>query len=883
MDPEKANENIKALLEGAFESEEDEAKNKDERESVPRRRTPGHKADEVIDELTKQLEGINVDTKGDKRDRREAAKQGEDDDEDEEGEKAKEDGEKGQNVNEDNREQKVNESVVEGLKVRLLPHQIQGVKWMRNKEAKPTRKGLEPKGGILADDMGLGKTVQTIALLLTRLPPSAEERKEAKKSITSSIDGTAGAKAILKEPGKATLVVAPLALIRQWESEIEMKVEPTHRLSTCVYHGPSRSKDAQKLHKYDVVITAYGTLCSEYSGNPEDTPESGCFSNHWYRVILDEAHTIKNRNAKTTQAACALNADHRWCLTGTPMQNNLDELQSIIHFLRIKPYDHYATWSDQIMRPMNQGRGAIAINRLRVYLQAIMKRRTKDVLKKSLGGKESTGDSFRMVNRIVKTVEAELSAEESLFYGRLERRMGHSLDKMMESESKINYANALVLLLRLRQACNHPGLVNHELSNDKDGIDTKSTTSQGAAGLQLGNVEDIADLLGKMTVETKLCDVCQMTIDRERAATGAVRCSSCEEDTLRSSLRHKDSTKVRHLREILREESPKYKIIVFSFFTSMLAKLEDCLEADGVGYVRYYGAMPNDHRERSLSKLRNDSKTRVLLCSLKAGALGLNLTAASRVVILEPFWNPFVEEQAIDRVHRINQTVDVKVYKLVVKGTVEERIVTLQERKRQLANAVIEGKSDVGKLTMKDMMALFGRGAEFKFAESRERQQLPQEQRKMDDSSNRDSKAIPSLPPQSSSSATYPQRGKFSSARAPTDKPLQENLKSGTREPEPKSESQPQPDSESGSSSESESSAAESPSHNRERQGSPAPNLRPKGEDIFANIKPANRKKPGRPKTQSTRDGGIEQEQGEQTETKHRYVQYVNSSVIHHY
>ena len=122
--------------------------------------------------------------------------------------------------------------------------------------------------------------------------------------------------------------------------------------------------------------------------------------------------------------------------------------------------------------------------------------------------------------------------------------------------------------------------------------------------------------------------------------------------------------------------------------------------------------MRNDQREASLERLRNDPRTRILLCSLKCGSLGLNLTAASRVVILEPFWNPFVEEQAIDRVHRLNQTRDVLVYKLTVADTVEARILDLQEKKRALAEAAIEGKQSAGKLSMKDILALFRRDAE---------------------------------------------------------------------------------------------------------------------------------------------------------------------------
>lgn len=173
------------------------------------------------------------------------------------------------------------------------------------------------------------------------------------------------------------------------------------------------------------------------------------------------------------------------------------------------------------------------------------------------------------------------------------------------------------------------------------------------------------------------------------------------------------STKIRHLLSILHSDSHTHKYIVFSFFTSMLDLIEPFLRTHRIRFTRYDGKMRNDQREASLNSLRTDPATRVLLCSLRAGSLGLNLTAASRVVILEPFWNPFVEEQAIDRVHRLNQTEDVKVYKLTVKGTVEERILDLQERKRELAKSAIEGASGGKmKLTLQDMLRLFGRDAE---------------------------------------------------------------------------------------------------------------------------------------------------------------------------
>ncbi|KAK5108433.1 hypothetical protein LTR62_008320 [Meristemomyces frigidus] len=804
VDSTQANENIKNLLEGAFDDDEDKSRTRLRKRA--KRALEAGKSKEAKG-LAEKLAALKVEDKI----TAESAEDAEEEDE--------EDG------------------TVEGMTVKLLPHQVEGVSWMIDKEiGKVKARGVVPYGGILADDMGLGKTVQSVALILTNARPAQDAKPEHPKQ---KMPG--------KDVSKSTLVVAPLALIKQWEDEIKTKVTRSHALRVLVHHGANRTKSAAELKKYDVVITTYQTLTSEHAGSQmgvEGGSRIGCFGVHWYRIMLDEAHSIKNRNAKSTQACYALLSWYRWCLSGTPMQNNLDELQSLIKFLRIKPYCEMPKWKADITQPMKNGRGVLAMKRLQAFLRIFMKRRTKDILKQSgalnFGGKMKEGEApkggMQIVKREVVTVDCEFDEAEREFYDRLQNRADARLQQMMNSGNN-DYIGALVLLLRLRQACNHIQLI--EMAANKNGNgDVKEV--MGRAQSQDDDMDDLTRLMGGVSVETKKCDVCQVTMTDD-----ALRCVDCTADILmmkkskkksrtkapvkkeasrrqhqlpadsdeevegewvgagperkidlgkaggtddedadgggetldsidsdrstdddenindslprarqcRPALKeeectseddstddsdsssspaptssrrhtkteHKPSSKIRRLLRILHVECPDHKVIVFSQFTTMLDLIEPHLRNAGLLHVRYDGSMRNDAREASLHALRTDKKCRVLLCSLKCGSLGLNLTAASRVVIVEPFWNPFVEEQAIDRVHRLNQTVDVRVYRLTVTQTVEERIIALQERKRELAKAAIEGAGNsISKLTMQEILGLFKHDAGHSGAEHEE-------------------------------------------------------------------------------------------------------------------------------------------------------------------
>ena len=734
VDPIKAARDVKALLEGAF--DEDDGKPKTRR----LRRKLATSANSITDPTTA------VETENESQTSSQLQEEPDDEEEEEEGGGEEE-------------EEIMDDGVRPGLKVKLLQHQIVGVNWMIRQETGTTTRGSVTKGGLLADDMGLGKTIQTISLLLLNPRPKMKESK------------------IPKSVSKSTLVVAPLALIKQWERELDVRVEDSHHMKVLVHHGPKRTKRGEDLQKYDVVITTYQTITSEFeaSSKEDDGPKIGCFDVQWYRIILDEAHTIKNHNAKCTKGCYKLRSEYRWCLTGTPMQNQLSELHSLITFLRVKPFSQKNVWKEKILDPMSQGRSEFAIQRLQAMLKTFMKRRTKDVLRDQAGldtGATNT-EGFKLVDRKIEIVAVKLTPKELDFYKQLEQKVDFNIERMMSAEA-MNFAGALALLLRLRQACNHKELVTKSLGRDPDAL--KVASRRTGSGLPTNSsqpstqdIDVLANLLGGLEVDEKRCELCGDTLSAEEMSSKMDLCVDCEalidedesdrnalaiersskdehsyqkantvqisrrgqrnrpivedssdeetgdwlipksqrlytnmgkaggkddedaegggewlsgndSDTDNASEQTSEnpqaksilednnsfaqyeeddeddeddsfmsnrgqpklgiSTKIQTMLKILHKEVSQHKFIIFSEWTSMLNLLEPFLRRDKVQYCRYDGKMNNNAREASLDRLRNDPKTRVLLCSLKCGSLGLNLTAASRVIIMEPFWNP---------------------------------------------------------------------------------------------------------------------------------------------------------------------------------------------------------------------------------------------------
>ncbi len=508
-------------------------------------------------------------------------------------------------------------ATIPGLKCMLLPHQVQGVTWMRERE-----KGAS-KGGILADDMGLGKTVQTLALIVSNRPgqegstidlevQSEPTKRGGKKSANAAaVEETSKTPQQLQRidmPSKTTLIIAPLAVIKQWEREVNEKTDAG--LKVYLYHGSSRAKKASHFTKFDVVITTYTTVASEYNNyisnleaqakglqppplatsrsksktktatskaktkagssrsaartsradsdaesvsgnevNSEDSDDSFAgpisaskaikkimptplFEFPWLRIVLDEAQNIKNHKAKCSRACflLATSAVSRWCLTGTPLQNDAYEMFSLIHFLRVPPFDEFQHFKEKIGEPLksnNQNRVNWGMKRLCFVLQTIMLRRTKEA--KMDDGKPI----LNLPKRNLELIELEFeSPQEKEFYLGLQERIRQAFEKEDEQNKatgkKGNMIASLVLLLRLRQACSHPAMVTGNLRVDAGAIGSAATAENGSnakagslgasqPGASTEAIEEddddgLAALLSGLSVATKRCEQCNVEI-----------------------------------------------------------------------------------------------------------------------------------------------------------------------------------------------------------------------------------------------------------------------------------------------------------------------------------------------------------------------------------
>ncbi|KZS88385.1 hypothetical protein SISNIDRAFT_418266 [Sistotremastrum niveocremeum HHB9708] len=623
------------------------------------------------------------------------------------------------------------DSIVPGFRegLTLLPHQIVARKWMKERETG------KKSGGILADDMGLGKTIQTLARIIEGRPTKSDRE-----------DGW----------DAPTLVVCPVGLMSQWASEIN-KVAAKQRV--IQHHGPGRTQDPYELTRAHVVLTSYQVVANEFaaytfdakdeSAKPKSKPKkkskaddsdsdsdsvgksikkkapkkkkqhSALFGVRWWRIVLDEAHNIKNKSTKAAIACCALTAKNRWALTGTPLQNNVDELYSFFNFLRIKPLNDWNNFKESISEPVKRGRTLRAMKRLHLVLDAIMLRRTKNTI---LNGKPI----LQLPDRIVEIIHCDFDNDERAFYNEIEEKAGSTIDKMIErGEERKNYTSMLILLLRLRQACNHAALITKDFADDADALENKpdNDSDDDDGGL--------AAAMGGLTVGGGAkCQLCQAILTSKNRTDGSKYCTDCDLQVVIKARRKSlpgpgssslppTSAKIRKMLELLEdirerseEEDVPEKTIIFSQFTSYLDLIQPFLKDAGFKYVRYDGSMNPIERAKAIETIKTSRSTTVILISFKAGGTGLNLVACNNVILTDLWWNPALEDQAFDRAHRMGQLRNVNIYKLTIENTVEDRILELQQRKRELAAAALAGnKLKTKGLGVDELLTLFKHGS----------------------------------------------------------------------------------------------------------------------------------------------------------------------------
>lgn len=632
----------------------------------------------------------------------------------------------------------------------------------------------EVLGGILADMMGLGKTLSILSLVVATLPEARQWAKQPPPAQTG--EGVA-----IQCNSRATLLVSPLSTIANWEEQIRNHIKPG-TLSYCIYHGNNRCNDALELSKFDMVITTYAVVSSELHRRSKKRENSPLEQTNWFRIVLDEAHQIREQSTRQSKAVCSLSAQRRWAVTGTPVQNRLDDLGALIKFLRIKPFDEKGGFTQFILSPFKTADPDI-LPKLRLLVDSITLRRLKD--------------RIDLPARHDQIVRLKFSEEEQILYDWFAKDSDSKM-RIIASEKKKSlggksYAHVLRAILRLRQICAHgkellkeddlkmtEGLsMNNaiDLEDEDDGrpaitarqayemlslskesdVDTCAQCARQICSRD-GVVEEIPDgkddIIGYMLPCYQIvCRECSVDFKQEMAkkATSDKHfvCPFCEQylrltyfELTQSGFDEAEEAKTAaknnptHAKLIGRYGGPHTKTkalvhsllrskiesqanpderpiksVVFSGWTDHLDLIGIALDDNHIKYTRLDGQMTRTKRTAALDAFRDDPDVPVILISIGAGGLGLNLTAGSKVYVMEPQFNPAAEAQAIDRVHRLGQTREVTTTRFIMDGSFEEKMLELQRKKQNLADlSMNRGKlerAEAAKQKLEELRSLF--------------------------------------------------------------------------------------------------------------------------------------------------------------------------------
>ncbi|KIO03060.1 hypothetical protein M404DRAFT_15784 [Pisolithus tinctorius Marx 270] len=610
-----------------------------------------------------------------------------------------------------------------GLKVTLLPFQQESLSWMRKQEESVW------KGGILAVNHvhSMGKTIQMISLFVSDL----------------------------KRPN---LVIAPTVALIQWRNEIQAHTE---NMNVLVWHGSSRSVNHEELKKYDVVLTTYAIAEScfrkQHSGFKRKgliiKEKSPLHQINWNRVILDEAHNIKERATNTAKACFELQSNYKWCLSGTPLQNRVGELYSLVRFLGGDPFSYYfcrrcdcqslhwnfsdkktcdecghgagshtCFWNQEILTPIQKygmvGPGQVAFRKLRILLDRLMLRRTKI----------QRADDLGLPPRTVIVRRDYFSPEEKELYLSLFTDAKRQFNTYVHSGTVLNSMMPCFSITRMRQMACHPDLVLRSKKNGHQFFNTEELGEGTVCRLCNDFAEDaiqakcrhifdrecIKQYLSASCDVSPDCPVCHLplTIDLEAPALELSESAPVARQGILGRLdldTWQSSSKIEALIEELsnlRLQDATTKSIVFSQFVNFLDLIAYRLQKAGFQICRLEGGMSPRARDATIQHFMNNVEVTVFLVSLKAGGVALNLTEASRVYLMDSWWNPAVK--AMDRIHRLGQHRPVQAIKLVIEDSIESRIIQLQEKKSAMVDATLStDESAMGRLTPEDVWPLF--------------------------------------------------------------------------------------------------------------------------------------------------------------------------------
>ncbi|KAF5986264.1 hypothetical protein FBULB1_2486 [Fusarium bulbicola] len=529
------------------------------------------------------------------------------------------------------------------------------------------RKEVSPvplSGGILADDMGLGKTLSTLALISWFL---------------DVMDN-----ACVPETCRTTLIVAPNS---------SKHIVPD-QIRVVLFHGPMRDQLAKSLMEYDVVLTTYGTLQSEWKSRKEYSP---LFTHRWAR---SPAHHIRERSTKTFRAVTALRTSRRWCLTGTPIQNRLDDYGALLAFIGVSPFISKSVFDFWIIKPVAQGTTE-GLRRLKLLVSATCLRRTKD----------SVSESLSLPDRKERECIVQLDPDDRELYDFFKRNGSHLVANRVfgASDTANKTGSILPMINTLRLICNHGQRLLPEFALEawshrhNPTLDQSFTTSKSGLCISCG-VEALPDeMQSEFACSHILCSKCSDSDEKYQLSLDSVLFPSCTKDGVLAVTGapteegvYQPSAKIRAVIQSLRVEqqgnpftfgNQPIKSVVFTFWRKMLKLLEFALRTEGFKFARIDGQTSLSERASALQSFRDDDSCTVIIATIGSIGEGVDLTAANFVHLVEPHWNPMLEEQALDRVHRMGQTRDVVATRYITNNSIEMFVKDVKERKLDLINS----------------------------------------------------------------------------------------------------------------------------------------------------------------------------------------------------